>query len=168
MKIFVETDVNAFRAKVLVLKKDKHKSQLEIKADAKIEQGDLWSMFFDGSCSKDGSGVGIFLISPAGTTYKFSFTLSSPCTNNIVEYEALLLGLRLAHKYGIKCLKVVGDSELVVSQFRNVYVSKNQRLKQYKNVFWDMIEFFDAFGIVGKDRSNNKMVDLLVNIAKKT
>ena len=26
MKIFVDTDVNAFRAKVLVLKKDKHKS----------------------------------------------------------------------------------------------------------------------------------------------
>ena len=122
MKNFVDTDVNAFRAEVLVLKKDKHKSQLEVEANAKIEQGDLWSMFFDGACSKDGSSVGILLISPIGTTYNFSFTLCFPCTNNIAEYEALLLVFRLAYKYGIKCLQVVGDSNLIVSQVRNVYV----------------------------------------------
>ena len=41
MKNFVDTDVNAFRDKVLVLKKDKHKSQLEVEANAKTEHGDL-------------------------------------------------------------------------------------------------------------------------------
>ena len=41
------------------------------------------------------------------------------------------------------------------------------RLKQYKNVVWDMIEFFDAFGITWKDRNCNKMADLLANIAIK-
>ena len=87
--------------------------------------------------------------------------------NNIEKYEALLLGLRLAHKYGIKCLKVVGDSELVVSQVKDAYVSKNKRLKQYRNVVQDMIEVFDAFGITWKDRSCNKMADLLANIAIK-
>ena len=94
-----------------------------------MDKGDLWAMFFDGAYCKDGAGAGIFLISPTGITYKFSFTLSFPCTNNIEEYEALLLGLRLAHKHGIKCLHVIGDSELVVSQVRNAYVSKNKRLK---------------------------------------
>ena len=93
--------------------------------------------------------------------------MNFPCTNSIAEYEALLLGLRLAHKHGIKCLHVIGDSELVVSQVRNAYVSKNKRLKKYKNVVWDMIECFDAFGIVWKDRTNNKMVDFLANIAIK-
>ena len=72
---FVDTNVNAFRAEALILRKDKHKSQLEVEANAKIEQGDLWSIFFDGACSKEGSGVGILLISPVGTPYKFSFTL---------------------------------------------------------------------------------------------
>ena len=93
MKNFVDTDVNAFRAEVLVLKKDKHKSQIEIEADTKTDRGNLWTLFFDGACCKDGFGAGILLISLAGTTYKFSFTLSFPCTNNIAEYEALLLGL---------------------------------------------------------------------------
>ena len=149
------------------MKKDKHKSQFEIEADAKTEMGYLWSIFFDGAFSKDGSGARILLIFSIGKTYKFSFTLCFPCTNNIAEYEALLLGLRLAHKYGIKCLKVVGDYKLVVSQVKNVYVLKNKRLKQYRNVVWDMIEFFDAFGITWKYRSCNKMADLLANIAIK-
>ena len=85
-------------------------------------------MFFDGTCCKDGVAAGILLISPVGVTYKFSFTLSFPCTNNIVEYEALLLGLRLDHKHGIKWLHVIEDSELVVSQVRNVCVKK-QKIK---------------------------------------
>ena len=102
---------------------------MEMEVDTKIDKGDLWAMFFDGAYCKDGSGAGILLISHARVTYKFSFTLSFPCTNNIVEYEALLLGLRLAHKHGIKYLCVIGDNELVVCRVRNVYVSKKERLK---------------------------------------
>ena len=129
MKKFVDTNVNAFQAEVLILKKGKHKSQIEIETDTKIEWGDLWTLFFYGSCCKYGSSVGIFLISPIGITYKFSFTLSFPCTNNIAEYDALLLGLKLVHKHGIKFLQAIGDYELVVAQVRSIYVSKNKRLK---------------------------------------
>ena len=95
-----------------------------MEVDTKIDKGDLWAMFFDGAYCKDGAGAGILLISPPRITYKFSCTLSFPCTNNIVEYEVLLLVLRLAHKYGIKCIHVIGDSKLVLSKVRNAYVSK--------------------------------------------
>jgi ribonuclease HI len=37
-------------------------------------------------------------------------------TNNVVEYEALLLGLNLAKDLGINILKIIGDSDLVVSK----------------------------------------------------
>ena len=40
-------------------------------------------MYFDGAYYKEGSGVGILLISSDEVTYKFSFTLSFLCTNNI-------------------------------------------------------------------------------------
>ena len=129
MKFFVDIDVNAFRLEVLILRKDKKKSLLEEEVISKIDRGDSWAMFFDGAYCKDGVGASILLISPVGVTYKFYFTLNFPCTNNIAEYEALLLGLRLAHKHGVKCIHVIGDSELVVSQVRNIYVSKNKRLK---------------------------------------
>ena len=49
MTNFVDTDVNAFRAEVLTLKKGKHKSQIEVEVDTKTDKGDFWAMFFDGS-----------------------------------------------------------------------------------------------------------------------
>ena len=48
-----------------------------------------WAMFFDGSACDDGCGVGILLVSPQGVTYSFSIRMTAPCTNNLVEYEAV-------------------------------------------------------------------------------
>ncbi|KAK1613358.1 hypothetical protein QYE76_037031 [Lolium multiflorum] len=50
-----------------------------------------WAMFFDGSVCDDGCGIGILLVSPRGATYSFSIRLSTPCTNNVAEYEAIPL-----------------------------------------------------------------------------
>ena len=44
---------------------------------------------------------------------------------------------------------------------------KKKRLKQYRNAVWDEIEAFVTFGITWMDRSNNKMADLLENVAIK-
>ena len=78
-----------------------------------------------------------------------------------------MLGLKVAAHHGIKKIHVIGDFELIISQVKNFYVSKNKRMKQYRNDVWDMIESFDAFGIMWKYRSNNKMADLLANVAIK-
>lgn len=83
----------------------------------------------------------------------------------MVEYEALLLGFRLVEKHRIKNLKVIGDSELVISQIRSKCASENKRFKQYRNVVWYKIESFDAFSIDWNERSHSKMTDLLANIA---
>jgi len=74
----------------------------------------LWMLYFDGGCSREGLGVGIALVSPDGEQLGMSFRPNFQCTNNIVEYKALLLGLNIAHNHKIKCLKIYGDSKLVV------------------------------------------------------
>ena len=51
--------------------------------------------FFDGSACDDGCGVGILLVSPRGATYSFSIRMTAPCTNNLVEYEAVRKGMEL-------------------------------------------------------------------------
>ena len=56
---------------------------------------------------------------------------------------------------------------MVISQVKETYASKNKRFQQYRNAVWDQIEFFDAFGISWRDRSQNKMADLLENVAIK-
>jgi ribonuclease HI len=39
-------------------------------------------------------------------------------TNNVTEYEVLLLGLNLAKDFGIKVLKIIGDSDLIILQVK--------------------------------------------------
>jgi ribonuclease HI len=69
-------------------------------------------------------------------------------TNNIVEYEALVLGLRDAKDTTIVCVALFGDSKLIINEVRNIYQAKQQILKQYKNEVWDLIDnFFLSFNI---------------------
>ena len=42
--------------------------------------------------------------------------LHFPAFNNVAEFEALLLGLRVTTSLGIKRVKILGDSLLVISQ----------------------------------------------------
>ena len=65
---------------------------------------DLWTMFFDGACTKESVGAGVVLISPSKKTSHLSFKLDFKVTNNIAEYEALLLGLNAAKERSIKKL----------------------------------------------------------------
>ena len=43
-----------------------------------------------------------------------SFKLEFPCSNNTAEYEAYLIGLATTLEMGIKHLKVMGDSNLLI------------------------------------------------------
>jgi ribonuclease HI len=108
----------------------------------------VWKMYFDGACSKEGYGDGIVFISPSKEVIPMSYKLEFDTTNNISEYEALLLGLKTARDMGVDKLSVFGDSELIIHQIKNIYQTKQQRLKQYINEVWDYVDnFFSAFNI---------------------
>ena len=68
MTCFVDTDINAFRAEVTVLKKESIQSPIAMEAELESDKGDLWTMHFDGACCKDGLGASIILISLDGFT----------------------------------------------------------------------------------------------------
>jgi ribonuclease HI len=53
-------------------------------------------MFFDGASSKESVSVGVIFISPTQEIISLSFKLEFETTNNVVEYEALVLGLKVA------------------------------------------------------------------------
>ena len=71
-------------------------------------------MFFDGACSKEAAGAGVVLVFPTQECIHLSFKLTFQVTNNIAEYEALILGLNTAKEMGIKGLKVFGDADLII------------------------------------------------------
>jgi ribonuclease HI len=122
----------------------------------------VWKMFFDGACSREGAGAEVFFVSPAQETVSLSYKLEFETTNNVAEYEALVLGLRAARKMGIQEVAVFRDAELVVQQIRNAYQAKHPRLRNYRNEAWDLIDnFFSAFNISFIPREDNDVADSL-------
>jgi ribonuclease HI len=103
----------------------------------------LWSMDFDGAVSKEGVGVGVWLHNHR-TRYSenHSYKLNFQCTNNIAEYEALMLGLKLLKIVGAKQIMVRGDSELIIKQIKGEYVVKHPRLRAYRNFVLDALRCF--------------------------
>ena len=70
-------------------------------------------MYFDGAFSLQGIEAGVLLVAPTGEHLKYVIQMHFPkevSTNNMVEYEGLLAGLRIAADLVIKKLIVRGDS----------------------------------------------------------
>jgi ribonuclease HI len=129
---------------------------------AKEMENSVWKMCFDGSCSKGGSCVGVVIISPSKEVISMFYKLEFETTNNIAEYEVLLLGLGAAKDMGIDKLAVFGDFELVIHQVNNIHQTKKQRLKQCMNDLRDFVEnFFLDFNITFVQRKFNQQEDSL-------
>ena len=73
-------------------------------------------MYFDGSVMALGSWPGVVLISLDGSKLRYMIHLHFSASNNAVEYEALINGLRIAIELGAMRLYVRSDSELVIDQ----------------------------------------------------
>ena len=125
-------------------------------------------MYFDGSVAKVGASAGVYIISPIRYFESMYYKLTFECTNNVVEYEALLLGLHALKYMGAKRIQVIGDSELVINQVNDNYQTKHSRMRAYKNEVWDMVgNYFTEHTIRVVPRYQNTMVDSLVVAAGK-
>lgn len=73
------------------------------------------TMRFDGSAMTALNCIGVLLSYEDGDTMPLSFKLEFPCSNNAAKYEAYLIGLAIALSMGINHIRVLEDSNLVVS-----------------------------------------------------
>ncbi|KAL2252698.1 UNVERIFIED_CONTAM: hypothetical protein Sindi_0064500 [Sesamum indicum] len=55
-------------------------------------------------------------------------------TNNEAEYEALILGLELAHEAGARVLEAFTDSQLVALQIEGTYETREKTMTSYKEI----------------------------------
>ncbi len=124
---------------------------------------------FDGACKQNpGQGASAAIIYEKNnnqtviidkTAEYFSHT-----TNNIAEYNALLIGLKKAVKLGIKNIEIYGDSMLVIKQIKGEYKIKNERLKEIYSSILTILSKFDTFSIDHVYRNNNVDADALANL----
>jgi ribonuclease HI len=126
-----------------------------------IAEDDLWTMFFDGACTKESAGAGVVFISPSKKASHLSFKLNFKVTNNIAEYEALLLGMNVEKEKGIKKLQVFGDADLIIQQVNKSFQAKHVRLKAYRDEVLEAIKSFADFKITFVPRAMNELVDSL-------
>ena len=79
-----------------------------------------WRMYFDGAANHSRYGIDVLLISPHSDhipkSVRLAFSDRHPATNNIVEYEACILGLETALELGIRQMEVFGESNLILRQ----------------------------------------------------
>jgi ribonuclease HI len=127
---------------------------------------DFWSMDFDGAVSKEGVGAGVWLHNHRSRySENHSYKLNFQCTNNVAEYEALMLGLKLLKKVGAKQIMVRGDSELIIKQIKGEYAAKHPRLRAYRNVVLDALQCFTEIDLQVMPRGQNILADGLATSA---
>jgi ribonuclease HI len=90
-----------------------------------------WTLYFDGSNYKNGTTVGIFILSPLTIQPKFKYKIKDFCSNNEAEYKALIVGLEILLGLGAKNVVLKGDSELVVKQLTKEYKCISENLLSY-------------------------------------
>ncbi|TYK24161.1 RNase H family protein [Cucumis melo var. makuwa] len=124
-----------------------------------------WTMYFDGTTRRSGAGAGIVLISPEKHMLPYSFALAELCSNNVAEYQALIIGLQMALEIGVSFIEIYGDSKLIINQLSLQYDVKHEDLKPYFTYSRQLMERFDSVMLEHVPRTGNKRADALANLA---
>jgi ribonuclease HI len=126
-----------------------------------------YKLNFDG-CSKGNpglAGAGAVIYNFDKECWSDTFFVGENATNNHAEYAGLILGLRRAKIMGIKCLKVEGDSLLVINQMKGLYKCKSINLLELYEKAKELESHFDIIVYEHVLRNKNKRADELSNIA---
>jgi ribonuclease HI len=77
-----------------------------ISEEEEAPRDNLWVIYVDGLSTKKNGGAGVVLITLGGEQLCNSLRLEFKTMNNEDEYEAVLVGLKLAQEMGTKCVEV--------------------------------------------------------------
>ncbi|XP_019262195.1 PREDICTED: uncharacterized protein LOC109240029 [Nicotiana attenuata] len=124
-----------------------------------------WRIFFYGAANFKGVGVGAVLVSKSRQHYPISAKLRFPCTNNMAEYEACILGLRMAADMNIQELLVIGDSDLLIHQVQGEWNTKNTKILPYLHFVKELCKKFINVDFKHVPRVQNEFADALATLS---
>jgi ribonuclease HI len=130
---------------------------------AEIEQE--WLLMVDGAArgNPGEAGCGAAICDEHGAVVKELSRYLGHATNNVAEYEALLMGLEALLEMGKKKIRVQSDSQLLVRQINGEYRVKDEKLKLLFQRAVGLLRRFDAYRILHVPRELNKIADRLAN-----
>jgi ribonuclease HI len=120
---------------------------------------------FDGSLMKTGAGAGLLFISHLWKHLRYMLRLHFPASNNVAEYEALVNGLRIAIKLGVRRLDARGDSQLVIDQVMKNSHCRDPKMEAYCDEVRRLEDKFYGLELNHVARRYNETADELAKIA---
>jgi ribonuclease HI len=129
------------------------------------ELADEWLLMVDGAArgNPGDAGCGAVIVDSNGTVVKELSRYLGHSTNNVAEYEGLLLGLEALLRLGKKRIRVQSDSQLLVRQLNGEYRVKDEKLKALFQKAMALLRQFDGYRILHVPRELNKLADRLAN-----
>ena len=124
-----------------------------------------WKLSVDGASNVQGSGAGLILTSPEGIDIEYALRFGFHTSNNEAEYEAVIIGLNLAHSLEVDQLEVYSDSQLVVRQIEDTYEAKSERMILYLRKVRDLLKKFVLVQVKHVPRAENSQADALAKLA---
>ncbi|MEX0790928.1 MAG: ribonuclease HI family protein [Actinomycetota bacterium] len=109
------------------------------------------------------AGIGVVLESPEGEILEQIGRGIGWATNNVAEYEALIVGLQTARVHGAADLEVFMDSRLVTEQMKGNYKVKSPGLKTLYERARSLAQQFDRITFNAVPRAQNSHADSLSN-----
>jgi hypothetical protein len=95
------------------------------------KDAEAWTVFCDGSWGTFGAGAAAVLVAHSKVRTCYAVRLDFSCTNNIAEYEALLLGLRKLKAMGIIRAVLKTDSQIISGHIDKSCKARDLKLEKY-------------------------------------
>lgn len=112
-----------------------------------------WKVYVDGAANKERSGIGVVLIPPVREKLKLAVKLDFRVSNNEVEYEAVVVGLRAAKEAEAERIVVFSDSQLATQQDQGSYETKNEKLMEYVKAIQELSELWNGVSSKFQERT---------------
>ncbi|MDD2901460.1 MAG: ribonuclease HI family protein [Syntrophales bacterium] len=125
----------------------------------------FWRLYCDGASrgNPGPAGAGALLYDPGGTLKGQLSQYLGETTNNVAEYQALILGLQMAREQGATRVQVLADSQLIVEQLKGSYRVKSPHLQPLYHQAQKELQSFAAYAISHVPRAENTLADGLAN-----
>ncbi|XP_075507469.1 uncharacterized protein LOC142544292 [Primulina tabacum] len=103
--------------------------------------------------------------SSPGREVKLILRIDSGVTNNELEYDAVLTGIRDDREIRASRIILYSDSHLITQQIKGIYEVKDDRMLKYLKLIKAQAEFFVDWSIEQIPRDENGEADALAKMA---
>jgi ribonuclease HI len=111
------------------------------------KDAEAWTTFCNGSWGTFGAGAAAVLVAPSKVRTYYTIKLDFSCIINIVEYEALLLGLHTLKAMGIRREILKTDSQVISGHVDKSSKARDPKIEKYLDAVRRLEASFEGFSV---------------------